>query len=142
MPNTEGLPQQVVEGLMTLYHQDKLHELIQKASALAQLYPGAALVHEIAGATKLRLARFEEALANFGEAIRLEPDAPEDFKRLALELATNPDRLEALKAKLVSNRLTTPLFDPALFARHIERAFEQVHERRLAGLAPDHIHVV
>jgi predicted O-linked N-acetylglucosamine transferase (SPINDLY family) len=68
-------------------------------------------------------------------------ETAEDYQRLALDVASNPDRLAALKAKLASNRLTTPLFDPALFARNIERAFEIAHERRLAGLAPDHIHI-
>ncbi len=36
-----------------------------------------------------------------------------EYEQLALELAQNPERLAALKAKLEDNRLTTPLFNTA-----------------------------
>ena len=35
----------------------------------------------------------------------------EDYERLAVELATNPEKLAKIKRKLADNRLTTPLFD-------------------------------
>ena len=65
----------------------------------------------------------------------------EDYEKLAVELATNPERLEAIKKKLERNRLTTPLFDTKLFTKHIEDAYTQMLERYHAGLAPVHIHV-
>ena len=55
------------------------------------------------------------------------------------DLAADPDRLRALKEKLARNRLTTPLFDTALYTRRLEAAFEAMHARRLAGLPPDDI---
>jgi len=63
----------------------------------------------------------------------------EDYERLAIELATSPEKLARVKQKLAGNRLTTPLFDTKLFTRHIEAAYAAMHERHKAGLAPDHI---
>ncbi len=63
----------------------------------------------------------------------------EDYERLALELATNPEKLAGIKQKLAGNRLTTPLFNTKLFTKHIEAAYAAMHERHRAGLAPEHI---
>jgi predicted O-linked N-acetylglucosamine transferase (SPINDLY family) len=65
----------------------------------------------------------------------------EEYEALAIDLATHPEHLQAIKQKLERNRLTTPLFDTALFTRHIEDAYTQMHERYHAGLAPDHLYV-
>ena len=63
----------------------------------------------------------------------------EEYERLAIELATNPEKLAGIKRKLAGNRLTTPLFDTKLFTKHIEAAYTAMVERHKAGLAPDHI---
>jgi predicted O-linked N-acetylglucosamine transferase (SPINDLY family) len=63
----------------------------------------------------------------------------EDYERLAVELALDHDKRAKIKQKLSDNRLTTPLFDTALFTRHLEAAFTAMVERHRAGLAPDHI---
>jgi predicted O-linked N-acetylglucosamine transferase (SPINDLY family) len=65
----------------------------------------------------------------------------EAFEALAVELATNPDRLSALREKLGRQRLTAPLFDTELYTRRLEAAFAAMHARQQAGLPPDHIHV-
>jgi predicted O-linked N-acetylglucosamine transferase (SPINDLY family) len=65
----------------------------------------------------------------------------EDYEALAVELATNPERLKAIRQKLERNRLSTPLFDTKLFTRHIEDAYTQMLERYHADLAPEHIYV-
>jgi predicted O-linked N-acetylglucosamine transferase (SPINDLY family) len=62
-----------------------------------------------------------------------------DYEALALELATQPERLAALRRKLAANRTTQPLFDAARFTRHIEAAYLKMQERYQAGLVPDHI---
>lgn len=64
-----------------------------------------------------------------------------EYERLAIELATDRSRLEAIKTRLVRNRPTAALFDTAQFTRHIEAAYTAMNERRLSGLPPDHIHV-
>jgi predicted O-linked N-acetylglucosamine transferase (SPINDLY family) len=47
----------------------------------------------------------------------------QDYEALALELATNTSKLQAVKDKLASHRLTTALFDPVANTRHIENAY-------------------
>jgi predicted O-linked N-acetylglucosamine transferase (SPINDLY family) len=65
----------------------------------------------------------------------------EAYEKKAVGLAQQPDSLKALKQKLEANRLTTPLFDCQLFAKHIEAAYEEMHSRNQAGLPTEHIHV-
>jgi predicted O-linked N-acetylglucosamine transferase (SPINDLY family) len=65
----------------------------------------------------------------------------EEYCFLAIELALNPDKLAAIRAKLAQNRLTTPLFNTELFARHIESAYKAAYGRYHAGLPLDHIYV-
>ena len=67
--------------------------------------------------------------------------SPDDYERRAVALATDPQALAALRARLEANRMTTPLFDTARFTRQLERAFEAMHARRREGLAPDHLAV-
>jgi protein O-GlcNAc transferase len=61
------------------------------------------------------------------------------YERMAIELATHPDKLAAIKRKLVENRRTTPLFDTASFTKNIEKAYITMHNRHQDGLTPDHI---
>ena len=63
----------------------------------------------------------------------------EDYERLAIDLATHPEKLAIIISKLAENRLTTPLFNTKLFTKHIEVAYTVMYERHQAGLAPDHI---
>jgi predicted O-linked N-acetylglucosamine transferase (SPINDLY family) len=64
-----------------------------------------------------------------------------EYEALAIELATNPTKLKLIKGKLENNRLTTPLFDTALFTKHIEAAYTKMYERYQADLSPDHIYI-
>jgi predicted O-linked N-acetylglucosamine transferase (SPINDLY family) len=64
-----------------------------------------------------------------------------DYEQLALELATNADRLAEVKAKLVANRMTTALFDTERFTRQLEQAYEMACARYANGLAADDIEV-
>jgi predicted O-linked N-acetylglucosamine transferase (SPINDLY family) len=66
---------------------------------------------------------------------------PQAYEALAIELATHPENLAAIKSKLATNRLTTPLFDTQTFTRHIEAAYTMMYERYQADLPPDHIYV-
>ena len=60
----------------------------------------------------------------------------QDYAALALRLAQEPATLAAIKARLVANRLSHPLFDTARFTRHFEAAYEIMWDRHLAGEAP------
>lgn len=65
----------------------------------------------------------------------------EDYEALAIDLATNPDRLKSIKQKLKVNRSTTPLFDTPRFTANLELAYEAIWARHQAGLEPDHIYI-
>ncbi len=56
-------------------------------------------------------------------------DTPDAYVELAIALATDPDRLAAIRQKLTAHRLTAPLFDTALLTRHLEAAFVAMVER-------------
>ncbi len=66
---------------------------------------------------------------------------PQEYEALAIELASNPEKLAAIKSKLADNRTTTPLFNTVLFAKHVEAAYAAMYERYHAGLSPDHIYI-
>jgi predicted O-linked N-acetylglucosamine transferase (SPINDLY family) len=68
--------------------------------------------------------------------IELIASTPQAYEAFAIELATNPEKLAAIRRKLANNRLTTPLFDTQTFTRHIEAAYAAMYERYQAGLAP------
>lgn len=65
----------------------------------------------------------------------------EEYEALAIELGTDPAKLASIKHKLADKRLTTPLFDTELLARHIEAGYTKMYERYRAGLAPEHMYV-
>jgi predicted O-linked N-acetylglucosamine transferase (SPINDLY family) len=64
---------------------------------------------------------------------------PEDYEELAVQLATNAERLALIRKKLANNRLTAPLFDTRLYTRHLEAAYIQMHDRYRANLPAEHI---
>ena len=66
---------------------------------------------------------------------------PEVYESLAIELATNPQQLEKVKNKLLTNLPTSPLYNAKLFTQHIEQAYQEMYQRYQDGLAPDHIYI-
>jgi predicted O-linked N-acetylglucosamine transferase (SPINDLY family) len=67
--------------------------------------------------------------------------APAEYEELALRLAQQPALLASLRGRLADNRLTQPLFDSALYARHLEKAYATMWERQQRGEKPDHIRI-
>jgi predicted O-linked N-acetylglucosamine transferase (SPINDLY family) len=61
-------------------------------------------------------------------------DTEHDYESLILAIASEPDRLAAIRTRLEANRLTRPLFDTTTYVRNLEAAFLQIHERRFEGL--------
>lgn len=86
-------------------------------------------------------ARVAASLLNAVGMPELITHSLDEYEALALALARDPERLAGLKRKLEQNRLTTPLFDSKLFARHIEAAYEAMIARYDAGLPPDLIEI-
>jgi len=61
------------------------------------------------------------------------------YEALARRLAEDPAALAALRARLAANRLSAPLFDTALTARHLEVAYAEMWAIHAAGEAPRQI---
>jgi predicted O-linked N-acetylglucosamine transferase (SPINDLY family) len=85
--------------------------------------------------------RMSASLLNAVGLPELVTNSHEEYEAMAHELATHPDRLAAIKERLVQNRLTYPLFDTMRFTRNIETAYTMMWERYQAGLNPEHLHV-
>lgn len=64
-----------------------------------------------------------------------------EYESMALQLATCPGRLDAIRNKLAMNKTSLPLFDTALFTKHIETAYQLMFMRHKNGMPPDHITV-
>lgn len=60
-----------------------------------------------------------------------------DYEALALRLAGDRNELRRIRERLAVNRTTFPLFDTALFVRHLESAFETMWHRFEAGQPPE-----
>ena len=63
----------------------------------------------------------------------------EQYESLAVELASDPQLLAGVRAKLASHLRASALFNTAASARHLEAAYAAMYDRYLAGLAPAHI---
>jgi protein O-GlcNAc transferase len=60
----------------------------------------------------------------------------EDYEAMAVNLAGDVNRLAGIRAKLVRNRSTYPLFDTDRLRRHIESAYETMSQRHQRGEPP------
>jgi protein O-GlcNAc transferase len=61
------------------------------------------------------------------------------YEDTATALAADAARLRQLRATLAQARSTAALFDTARYARNLESAYEQIHDRHHSGAAPAHI---
>jgi len=86
-------------------------------------------------------SRMAASLLNAVNLPELITNTQEQYESLAVELATNPEKLRIIKDKLVNNLSTAPLYDTPLFTRNLESAYLAMYERHQNRLDPDHIYV-
>ena len=86
-------------------------------------------------------SRVAASLLNAVGLPELITSSQEEYEALAIELATNPKQLKAIKDKLAKNLPSAPLYDTPLFTRHLESAYKTMYDRYHEGLEPDHIYV-
>lgn len=87
-------------------------------------------------------SRVSESLLNAMELPELVGADHEDMVRIATRVGTNGEYRAALREKVRTNRLTTPLFDTARFTRDFETAIEMMVQQHVAGAGTDgHIDV-
>jgi len=63
----------------------------------------------------------------------------EEYESIAINLATMPEKLNAIRKKLAQNRLTTPLYDTRTFIKNLESTYIKMYQKYEADLVPDHI---
>lgn len=64
-----------------------------------------------------------------------------EYQARAIELARQPETLQALRNKLAANRTGSALFDIPNLTGHIEEAYTRMWQRHQAGLTPEHFHL-
>ncbi len=60
----------------------------------------------------------------------------DDYYQVALELASNPEKLKNLKSKILKHKFSSPLFNPQLFVTHLESAYQTIWQRYMQGKPP------
>ena len=68
-------------------------------------------------------------------------ETEQQYEALIMNLATNPERLAAIKQKLASNRSSKPLFNTELFTKHLEAGYQQAYQHYFDGKNPETIYV-
>jgi predicted O-linked N-acetylglucosamine transferase (SPINDLY family) len=86
-------------------------------------------------------ARVAASLLNALDLPELCSSTQAQYEQLAVELATDPQRLAGIRKRLAGNRLTSSLFDSRLFTRHIEAAYSRIYERHQADLPAQHLYI-
>ena len=84
-------------------------------------------------------SRVAASLLNAIEMPELITYSQEQYESLAIELATNSQKLTSIKNKLALNRFNTPLFNTPLFVKNIESAYKKMHNIYESGRNPDHL---
>jgi predicted O-linked N-acetylglucosamine transferase (SPINDLY family) len=65
----------------------------------------------------------------------------DEYEQLAFDLATNPEKLSAIKDRLSTERDNSVLFDTGQFTKDIETAYRRMYDRYFAGETPAHLFV-
>ena len=68
-------------------------------------------------------------------------ETEQEYESLILDLATNPERLGAIKLELAANRLSKPLFNTELFTKHLEDGYQRAYQQYFDGKKPEAIYV-
>lgn len=87
-------------------------------------------------------SRVSESLLSAVGLADLVADDEDGFRRLAIGLATDPDRLAAIGDRLAAARATAPLFDAERFCRHLESAYRSMAAIARRGEPPAHFDVM
>jgi predicted O-linked N-acetylglucosamine transferase (SPINDLY family) len=66
---------------------------------------------------------------------------PVAYESLAIELASDRERLAEIGERLTQNRRTSVLFDPQRSVKHLEVTYTRIYERHRAQLPPEHLRI-
>ncbi len=85
--------------------------------------------------------RVAASLLNAMELPELITRGQEEYEKLAVQLATHSSLLKVIREKVAANRRTAPLYNTALFTRHLERAYTQMHQHHRNARTSNHIFI-
>ena len=86
-------------------------------------------------------ARVAGSLLSAIDMPELITETEQEYESLILDLATNPERLGAIKLELAANRLSKPLFNTELFTKHLEDGYQRAYQQYFDGKKPEAIYV-
>jgi predicted O-linked N-acetylglucosamine transferase (SPINDLY family) len=86
-------------------------------------------------------ARVAGSLLSAIDMSELITETEQEYESLILDLATNPERLGAIKLELAANRLSKPLFNTELFTKHLEDGYQRAYQQYFDGKKPEAIYV-
>ena len=82
----KSAPKEVVNALVTLYHQGKFDDVLSRSSQLIKEYPQTFVLHNIIGAISFEKGQKEEAIKHFRKVIELRPHHPHAYNNLGAAL--------------------------------------------------------
>ena len=100
------------------------------------LWAGLPIVTKIGRSYPARVAASLLMTMGLGELVTT---SVAEYEALALALAQDPERLQALRTRLAQRRTTSPLFDTAGYTRAFEAGLTEAVRRYRAGLPPSDI---
>jgi len=100
------------------------------------LWAGVPMITTAGDSLVSRVASSVLHAADLGELVVPDGDA---YEQLALELARDGARLQAIRARLAANRDRCPLFDSAAHTRDLERLYTVMVDRWSRGATPQHL---
>ena len=82
----KSAPKEVVNALVTLYHQGKFDDVLSRSSQLIKEYPHTFVLHNIMGAISFEKGHKEAAIGHFRKVIELRPNHPHAYNNLGAAL--------------------------------------------------------
>ena len=84
--NHKSAPEEVINALLTLYHQGKYDDVLSRSSQLIKEYPHTFVLHNIMGAISFEKGHKEVAIEHFHKVIKLRPHHPHAYNNLGTAL--------------------------------------------------------
>jgi predicted O-linked N-acetylglucosamine transferase (SPINDLY family) len=86
-------------------------------------------------------SRMASSLLNACDMNDLITETSADYERLSLELATDPDKLDEVRKRLINNTKNTSIFDTKLYTRNLEAAFHKAYNIYYSGYTAQNIEI-
>ena len=91
----KSAPKEIVNALLTLYHQGKFDDVLLRSSQLIKEYPQTFVLHNIMGAISFEKDQKEVAIEHFRKVIELRPNHPYAYNNLGASLIDISEYKEA-----------------------------------------------